>query len=181
MIVFVFVVLLACEAPVYTVVRMRMKFFPARNKTLLGTVSSPDRHHVETISYTINNFFLPLTAFVVVISCTGILVRSLQNQTQWRTKTTIQADHRNRNVAKMVVMISALFISCFVPMSVLVLFVAANSDFNEGGKSEYISIYTGGICFVLESINSSSNIFIYYHMSIKYRKTFNMIFFKCAI
>lgn len=174
----VFVILLVCEAPVFTVIKLQNKFYPARNRTILGIISTPERLQVETISFTVNNFILPLAAFVVIISCTVILVINLQKQTKWRNTSTNQRDLRNENVAKMVVMISVLFISCFIPITILVLIVASEPDFNSGGAQDNVSVVLGGMGFVFETVNSSSNIFIYYRMSVKYRNTFRKIFCK---
>lgn len=158
-----------------------MKFFPHRNRTLLGLIFTEDRENVEKISFAINNFSLPFVAFVIIVVCTFTLVLKLNRATQWRKKSTspAQVDNvtsRNQKVAMMVVMISTLFIACFIPLSITMLAVAFNPDLSLGGKYVNISIIIGGLDFVLESINSSGNIFIYYHMSIRYRSTFRQIF-----
>ncbi|BFZ07874.1 hypothetical protein BsWGS_10913 [Bradybaena similaris] len=177
----IFVVLLASVSPLYVVNRLGMKFYPARNRTLLGLVPTENRETVEQISFAINNVLIPFSAFIVVNLCTVILVIKLRKRTVWRNKTTssTQADSvsiRNRKVAKMVVMISTLFIVCFVPISVVFTAVLLVPDLAIDGRFRNILIVVGGICFILESVNSSVNIFIYYHMSTKFRTIFRQLF-----
>lgn len=47
-----------------------------------------------------------------------------------------------------------------------------------GGSYLRVGIILGGLVLLLESINSSANIFIYYHMSSKYRTVFQTLFCK---
>lgn len=171
---------ITCGIPAYAVINIQWKFFAGINKTLLGLTSSPDREVVDKICYTINSFAAPLTAFFIIITCTSILVVALRRQTKWRKSSTAPLDGQNRNegVAKMVVMISALFIFCFVPISIFLLALAFEPGLLFGGIYANIGTITGGASLMLESINSSGNIFIYYHMSVKYRKTCRGLFCK---
>lgn len=170
-------------APVFVVNKLEMKFSPWRNRTLLRIVSSADRENVEKVSMIINNFCLPLAAFMVITACTVLLTYSLHKSTKWRKLSTASSQagvsDRNKKVAKMVVMISALFISCFLPTTVISVIVAFNLDFTVGGKHLNTGIVLAAFGVILESVNSSSNIFIYYYMSSKYRDTFHSIFYKC--
>lgn len=178
----VFVTLTLSSAPVFVVNTLGMKYFPGRNKTLIGNVHRGDREQVEKISFAINSFFLPVSAFIAIIVCTTILVISLHKSLEWRklSSRTSQAGvyGRNQKVAKMVIMISVLFISCFLPMTVFMLAMAFVPAIAIGGTYVYIGIVAGAIGTLLESINSSSNIFIYYHMSSNYKEAFQIIFCK---
>lgn len=172
----VFIVFLGSAAPVYTVNRFDNKYFPYLNKTLIGLVYAKDRESVEKVSFTVNHFLLPLTAFAIITISTMILVIKLQNVATWRKKSmaTSQFDHalsRNQKVAKMVVMISSLFIACFLPISAGFLSVAVEPEISLEGKFRNIGAIMAAIGQVLESVNSSMNIFIYFHMSSKYKKT----------
>lgn len=181
----VFTILMSSVAPVYVVNRLDMKFDPLRNKTLLGIVSTGDREHVEKISFAVNNFFLPFAAFFVIIFCTAILAVNLRKRQHWLKSSSAnlgtELTNRNHRVAKMVVMMSTLFIACFIPTSVIMLAVAFERSLTFGGKYINIGIVIGGIGFFLESVNSSVNIFIYYYMSTKYRDSFLYIFCKTKL
>lgn len=174
-----YVVLFLCGAPVYTATRLSAKFFPERNETIVGLLYTEYRETVDTIMFAVNNFFIPITAFVVIVVCTVILVYRLQDMAKWRKSTSSATNNvtvRNQRVAKMVVMISVLFISCFIPLSILMLALAFEPGLSLNGKYLNLGILLAGLGFVLESINSSVNIFIYYSMSSKFRDAFLVVF-----
>lgn len=76
----------------------------------------------------------------------------------------------------MIVMISTLFIVCFVPLSVMFLAVSLQPEFFIKDKCKHLCIVIGGFGLNLESVNASVNIFIYYKMSGKFRTTFHQLF-----
>lgn len=168
-------------APIYVVNRLEFKFYSARNKSILGLVFTSDRERVEKFSFAINNVCVPFTSFTVITVCTVVLVVKLRRTARWRQTSTVsdQADastRRSQKVAKMVVMISTLFIACFIPFSIIFIAMALEPDLSLDGKYRHLIIILGGIGTVLESINSSMNIFIYYHMSSKYRSVLRQLF-----
>lgn len=178
----VYIILVSSAAPVYVANRLEMVFVPERNKTILGIVFTADRENVQKITFVINNFIIPLSAFILVVICTIVLVVSLQRNSLWHKSSVSSvsaAFTRNQRVAKMVVTISTLFIFCFIPTSIFMLVAAFNPEVLVGGTDLDIGLYVGGLVFMLESINSSMNIFIYYHMSTRYRKLFKDILCKC--
>lgn len=177
----IYIILLLSTAPLYAVNRLAIKFSPVRNKTLLGRIFMGNREEVESISYAMNNFFSPVTAFVIILICTVTLAIKLHRGTAWRKRSTASGhvdwvSTRNQKVAKTVVMISTLFIVCCTHVCILIVVVAFDPAVSFGGKYFKIALITGGLGFLLESINSSCNIFIYLHMSSKYRETFLNIF-----
>ncbi|XP_005100342.2 allatostatin-A receptor [Aplysia californica] len=180
-IVSIFVILIGSVAPVYYSNRYGMKFFPDRNKTLIGLVFTDDRKEVEGISYVINNIFIPFSAFAVVIVCTVILVVKLQNKTRWRNESTAagQSDNfsnRDQKVTKMVTMISTLFIICFTPVSLIFIGKTVVAGLSIDGRYHNLYFVLFSFAYILESTNSAVNIFIYYEMSSKYRSVFDETF-----
>lgn len=177
----IFTILVVSVAPVFAVYRVGLKFSPSRNKTLTGLHYTQDRESVEKASFFVNNALIPLIAFVVIVTCTIILVIQLRNKTQWRIKSsgsaqTDKMSGRDQKVAKMVVMISCLFIACYIPMSFLFVALSLVPGFSVFGKYKNILDLLGCLSFILEAINSSVNIFIYYDMSSKYRSMLVMLF-----
>lgn len=174
---------MASVSPLYVVNRLGLQFNPARNKTIISLIYADNRESIEQISFAINNTFIPFSAFVVIITCTVILVVRLHSNAEWRMKsvTLVQADNvsnRNQKVARMVIMISGLFIACFVPISILFMAMSMVPGLSIVGKYRNAVIVIGGLGIVLESINSSVNIFIYYRMSSKFRAVFQQLY--CA-
>lgn len=167
-------------APVYVFYRLDYKFFPLQNKTLLGLVSNIDLEIFASISFAIN-FSLSIAAFVITIFCTITLVYGLKERRRWLKTTTSSHDQtvrQNQKVSKMVLMIAVLFISCFIPTTIIVLAMAFESDISVGGAYIHISLILGSFGLLLESVNSSANIFMYYNMSSKFKYAFHCFFFK---
>lgn len=125
-----------------------MKFYHDKNKTLLGLIYTDDRIHVEKVSYSINNIFLPFCAFSVIVTCTIILVIKLQKKTRWREKSSTEnqaqtISKRNQKVGQMVVMVFTLFIVCFVPLCVFFIAMVFEPDLNIFGKYRNILLSVG--------------------------------------
>lgn len=176
-IVCVYIILTSCNAPVYVVSSLGMKYFPDRNKSMLGVVYTSGGQTVEKYFFAINNAFVPLSSFVIIIICTVILVFKLSRANKWRKKSSVSlqgdgASSRNQKVSSMVVMISTLFIVCFIPLSFLFIVMSLFPELSFDGREKNLLLTIGGCIVIMESINSSSNIFIYYKMSTKYRITF---------
>jgi hypothetical protein len=155
-------------------------FSQIKNRTLVGLVSTKDKEQVELYTFAINNFFIPFVSFATIVICTIILSLKLQRTAEWR-KSTISitpsknVSTRNTKAAKMVVMISTLFIACYIPITIFMLAVGFEPEMSLNGKYFNIAVVIGSFAYIMESINSSMNIFIYYSMSSRYR----YIFVKC--
>ncbi|CAG5124061.1 unnamed protein product, partial [Candidula unifasciata] len=176
-----FVVLIFCAAPSYAVNRLETVYLTALNKTVLVLAHSPNHDLVEKVSFTVNNVLIPFASFIVIIVCTVALVIKLHEASKWRSKSAnnVQSDtvtNRNHKVTKMVVMISSLFIVCFTPVCINFIAMTLEPELSIGGRYMNVLIMIMGLGFVLESINSSMNIFIYYQMSSKFRATFCQLF-----
>lgn len=177
-IVCIFVILITSSAPLYAVNKLGLKFYPGRNKSIIALLPSSAREGVERITFITNNMCVPCLAFIVIVVCTTTLVVKLYSKNKWRKTSAIasQADHitsKNQNVAKMVIIISAMFIACFVPLSMIYLVMSMYPSFAIDGDNRNILILVGGLGLVMESINSSMNIFVYYHMSSRFREVFH--------
>lgn len=176
----VFGVLVCSVAPVYVVNRLDLKLLPGTNTTILGLVFAKNRGEVEKISYSVNNVFVPFSAFAVILACTFTLVIKLRNTGEWRKKsaTSTQAENislRNQKLAKMVLAISCIFISCFTPISIAFVAMSLEHSLSIDGINRNLLTVIAGFSLLLESVNSSVNIFIYYKMSSKYRATFHQL------
>lgn len=177
-----FVSLILSVSPIYYINRFAMVFKPALNKTLLGIVYTDNRMDVLKVTLAVNNVIMPFGAFAVIIICTIILVVKLRQKTKWRQSTGVTAGNsenllkRDQKVSKMVLLISSVFIICFVPSCVNFLAMTIEPRIEMYGQYSNTFVVIFGISFVLESINSSVNIFIYYNMSSKFRVNFRQLF-----
>jgi hypothetical protein len=167
--------------PVFVVNSLGTKYIFSQNRTTLGLVSIEGRDTVEKITFTVNSFFIPFVAFIIIIVCTIILIVKLRRRSKWLKASTTASDAdvsiRSQKVTKMVVMISVLFIVCFVPLAFVMIAVAFEPNLNVGGRLVNTGKLLGHIVLFMESINSSANIFIYYHLSRKYRDVIHVIFY----
>jgi hypothetical protein len=178
--VLIFLLLICFGSPIFVVNKLSAKFSPERNRTIIGIEVDANKESVETIYFAINNFFLPFTAFIIIIVCTTILVVSLKKRTKLRKQTMANNQEditkKNQKVARMVVMISSLFIFCFVPIGIAYLTISIEREMYYGGKLFNIGNVMGGIGILFVTVNSSCNIFLYYYMSTKFRHVFRSIF-----
>lgn len=177
----VFVILICSETPVYCVNGLGLKFYSDRNITLIGLVSTEGRELVEKVTYPINNIFLPVASFLTVSASTVILVNELRKKAAWRKSVTSDSSSnavssRDQRIAKMIVMISSLFIVCFFPVVMNFVAMTLAPEFSIDGKYRHLFMMMFGLCFTLESTNSSMNIFIYYRMSSRYKSAFRQLF-----
>lgn len=177
----IFIVLPASAAPVYIYTKLEMAFVSSKNKTILGLTFTEERIHMEHVLFALNNIFIPFSAFIIIIFCTTVIVIKLTKQSRWRKRSTAtvqgdRASNRDQRVTKMVVAISSLFIICFVPVCVCFIAILLKPELRVDGNYKNTTIVFIGIGFLLESTNSSSNIFIYYKMSSKYRVVFRRLF-----
>lgn len=149
------------------------------NRTILGLIHSDNREIVEKVSVLINNVIIPFGSFATVIVCTVVLVIKLDEKAKWRSSSVCaESDHlvnRDQKISKMIIMISTVFIICFTPSCVSFLAVALEPRLAIDGDFNNTFIVIFGLGFVLESANSAVNIFIYYNMSSKYRRTLRQI------
>ncbi|XP_059149815.1 tachykinin-like peptides receptor 86C [Physella acuta] len=177
----IYIILIASTGPVYYVNRFAWKFYPDRNRTLIGLVFTEDREAIEKILFAIHSVFIPFSAFGTVIICTVVLVVKLNEKTKWRKASTAQGksdnvSNRDQKVARMIVMISTLFIVCFTPMTLFFVAMIVEPELSITGGYRNIFFIVSSFSFILESTNSSLNIFIYYSMSSKFKAEFNKMF-----
>lgn len=175
----IFLILIAGQSPVYVVNRLDWKFFPDVNKTLIGIVHASNHEIIDSITYVINHVLFNFCAFFVIIVCTLTLSIQLHNQAKWRAGSTKDnsLSNQNKTAAKLVVVVSVIFIVCFIPNCFLFILISSSVDFSVKGKYRFVTFILGGVGVILESINSAVNIFVYYGMSTKYRIAFRKTFF----
>ncbi|CAL1533719.1 unnamed protein product, partial [Lymnaea stagnalis] len=176
----IFFIMVVSTLPVYYCNRFAWKFYPDRNRTLIGLVFTEDREAIEKVLFAINNVFIPFSAFGAVIICTVVLVVKLKQKTKWRKTSTApgksdNVSSRDQKVSRMIVMVSTLFIVCFTPMTVFFVGMIVVPELSIVGTYRNIFFIISSFSFILESTNSSLNIFIYYHMSSRYKAVFNQL------
>lgn len=169
--------LLASALPVYYVNTIGVKFSVVKNRTVLGLIFKDIRGEVEKISTPINNVFTPLAAFLSVIVCTVTLVVSMNIQSEWRKRSTHSGQagatsSRDQKVTRMIVVVAVVFIASNFPLCVIITALILVPDLAVDGEYVNTVVVFCGFGFLLDSVSCSMNIFVYYHMSSRYRSIF---------
>lgn len=185
----IFALTLGCSSLTYATAGLCFKFIPERNRTMIGVVYYFDAYSraiIFIVSYAVNCVLMPMVFFMSVIVFTVILVVKLKAKASWRysnssavgqtNQKSLNVNTKEMKVAKMVVSISIIFIICFIPA--VVSFIAGFVEPRLSGEGLYRNLFfiTIAVSATTQAINSSTNIFVYYIMSSKYRESFLTLF-----
>lgn len=174
-----FVFFILSVAPVYCVNIVTSVFLPERNTTLMAIVRTEGHARVEQAVLTLNVVF-ELLMYISVAVCTAILITKLQSKTKWRHAAAAASSDsvvsRDQRVGKMIAIISTIFIVSYTPICATMVGMALEPQLAINGLYKNTLLVIFGIGAIMETINASVNIFIYYNMSSKYRATFQNIF-----
>lgn len=188
----IYVVTLGLAAFAYFSLGLGWKFDTERNHTVVGLIYYMDparRKIVDQISYGINGVFMPMSCFLLVVICTVVLVVKLNQQAAWRNASSavnyLAKDNpsndtsmtaRDKKASRMTILISTMFISCFIPAVCVFIGGCVEPGFTYDGDYKNIFLVTLSVSFITESINASSTVIIYFTASTKYRNTFRGMF-----
>lgn len=184
----IFSVTFGCSSLIYVMVGFDWKFFPERNKTLVGLVNHLTTYGKRVsvaVCCAVNGVFMPMLSFLTAVVCTAVLVIKLNQNSAWRSSNISVKEsslketgrqRKNQRVAKMVVFLSVMFISSFIPAVIIFIAATVEPQLNYFGRYKHIFVLAISTSFISEVINSSSNYFIYYTMSSKYRNTLHGLF-----
>ena len=172
------------------------RFYPERNKTLLGTlfVTDPTVLILGNISQVYVSLFLPVFTFFTVFICTILLAVSLKKSKAWRdaNKSTtskivskgddslpesVTSKSKEAKAVRMLISIATVFIISSIPSSIHMFFVLTIPEFDLNGRYSNLYSLTGMMFLVVDCINCTANVFIYYNMSSKFRRAMLTLFF----
>lgn len=175
----VYVVVCLNTTPVYYSHQYGPIFFIRKNKTLFGASRIENGDYIESTSMPLS-CILRYGSHLVVIVCTVILAGNLYLISKWRISVTrvttrslsVAMTTKDKNVVKIVALVSATFVLCTLPSSVNVTLMLI-SGFDVTGRNSLSNTFliNWGTCMVLEEVNSSISIFIYYNISSQFRST----------
>lgn len=170
----IYICITATFLPEYATAYHGWKFYESRNRTLLGLCFTSDHYKVDGLAYLLYSA-LGSASFVAVIILTFILVIQLNRTSKWRMKATgSEQTTKDKKAMTLVVMISTVLIVCYTPGVIVSMVSSIVTDFMMFGAYVNAFMVTWSFVFVMETVNSSINIFFYYTMSMKYRETFRM-------
>ncbi|CAG5134071.1 unnamed protein product [Candidula unifasciata] len=173
-----YVIMAGSVAPIFYTTRLTMIFDRTKNKSVLGYVKIANRD-IESVTYALNNI-LPSIFFVFIVVCTCILVRALQKNARMRQRMTSNTatvvSSRDTKVAKLVTIISLIFIFCYAPNTILGIMPLIDPEMKLDKSRGNVSIVIASFMLLLESVNAGSNFFIYISMSSRFKATFRQVF-----
>jgi len=169
----IYVVLVASVVPTFYTFSLEPKYFPQRNKTKIGVTYTSNGDFLLYILSSIN-ISSQLVCFFIVSVCTAILIHNLLVKSRWRRSAAsasnqISLSNRDKKIVRMVLLISSIFIGCFLPSVVNFLVTLILAEYNMGKKYQNLFLINGSICISLAAMNSAVNIFVYYKMNSKYK------------
>ncbi|CAL1545314.1 unnamed protein product [Lymnaea stagnalis] len=178
----IYVMMFATLIPEYMTFYLDWKYFPDRNKTLIGMVPRRYSDAVIGITFTIHTFSQFLS-FSLIILFTVILIAELQQKSKWRSKSisgAVQAmkimDKKESKTIKMITAIAVIHILCYFPAIIDLLIAVTVPEFYIVGLYKNSFLIAFSLPNLFECLYSSLSIFLYYRMSTKYRQICNDIF-----
>lgn len=178
-IVIIFLSVIVSSAPEYYVNQLVWKFYPEKNRTMLGIYFIEDRDKFEIVTMLLNNVVLQCLSFICVVVCTLILIVQLNRKTKWRqqaVKGDNSASEKDKRVIKMISFISIIFIVSNLPSCLSFIAMKSSANFHPTGANYNMFYVIWSLVYVVEGINSFVNIFVYIKMSSRYRAVFYKVF-----
>ncbi|GFN84705.1 chemosensory receptor a [Plakobranchus ocellatus] len=96
---------------------------------------------------------------------------AISKSTEVIKKSKQAASNKNKRAAKMVSIISTIFIVCSLPNTLNQLVMSMVPEYAKNGSYENINQTFWSLGYMTETVNASINIFMYFTMSSKYRST----------
>ncbi|XP_005112751.1 uncharacterized protein LOC101860068 [Aplysia californica] len=128
---------------------------------------------------------LPLFSFVIVVICSVLTVHGLRRSSTFRTSAQnvkdAQTDSKSKlsgkdkQIAKMLMAIIIVYIVNLFPRIIFGIAQLAEPEYYVLGRYHNLFMSTANCIFVLDFINASINLFIFYRMSSNFRATFNAL------
>ncbi|KAK0047377.1 polyketide synthase 16 [Biomphalaria pfeifferi] len=157
---------------------------PTKNRTTLKMLSRSSYNDIKVVSSLLNSLVF-LALFAIELMSTSILIIKLHSYSIWRqlvvfprTITAKERSHKGKHISRVIVALSVILLISYTPYAVSCL-VTMSLDLSgaTGQLVNHLTKLMWSVSFVLQNIHSSISIFVYYNMSLIYRKTFqNLIF-----
>ncbi|KAK0056196.1 growth hormone secretagogue receptor type 1 [Biomphalaria pfeifferi] len=176
----IYILIIASLLPEYTTMYIGWKEYPEMNRSLLGLIRTKENDKVSGLTFLLYAIYI-LVSFFAIIVFTTILVVKLKQKTKWREESTFDdkqsntISNRDKKTVRMVIVIALVLIVCYLPSVLLCTTGFIVPGFFVVGQYSNVFFVTWSFAFVLDALNSSVNIILYYTMSSKYRQTLHEI------
>ncbi|KAI8786135.1 FMRFamide receptor [Biomphalaria glabrata] len=183
---FICIILLLYFYPPYYSAYLDWGLDVKQNKTKITVYYRSNAEKVLRIAYLVSDLSVPYITFCILILCNAVIVVKLKSKSKWRQSVAVRNSNldsksaetsaREKKLALMLATVSTLFVVCLLPQSILLTCVSLVRELNLNGAYNDVTVLISSFTLLLENINCSINILVYYCMSTKYRKTFQACF-----
>ncbi|XP_005101922.1 neuropeptide receptor 15-like [Aplysia californica] len=164
--------------------RVVWKFSEERNATLLGTKLMENWGKIQLPFLVVKNIVSHYIISFGIAIMTVINVVKLRLQSKWRqsvsqTRTSATITRRDSRVASTVIAICVIFLLCFLPGSVMFTATLTVPGLNRVGRHREMFEGFVSVLILLQNVNSSVNIFVYFIINAQYRQEFAQLCGRC--
>ena len=196
----VFVLSLLSRLPSLAHVRVSMLFDGRFNSSRPTLTLLPEREVIKDATWLSVDITSCVGAQITLVVCIGIMLNGLRVAAEFRSNASRSvvrltnsvakertASHsgvdnldtdagktstKETRIAKQMVFVSTIFIVCNTPKMISYLTTNIEPDFDLGGRYQYLYQYSISLFAIFDTLNSSSNIFVYFKYNTKFRNTF---------
>ncbi|KAH9513658.1 hypothetical protein Btru_041720 [Bulinus truncatus] len=183
----VFAVFSFCYFTAYFRNEFIIVFFPEINATRYIMVETTKGKVIDDMVYYMGFVALPLVNLFIIVFCTLALIIKVKASSNWRLKAQSgksssslkeksaapdsgkESNTKEGRLTKMIITIMAVFIVCNMPNNLVVIARVFEPEFTERGRYQFTFIIIHNFIFLLETVNSSVSLFIFYSMSTKFK------------
>ncbi|XP_005103112.1 uncharacterized protein LOC101859498 [Aplysia californica] len=184
-----FLVLLSL-LPIFAYSSLAPIFDPGKNKTLIGIVYNDNEDAIEQFVMVTGVIVTAGSVLFVYVFSVILVYALIQRRRKWessKNKATSQTgaarsqgntpkQSKDIQVAKMVLLIAAVFLITFMPNGAMFLAIELVHEFFLDRAYHNVHVVCVSFMQVLQGINSSINIVLYIKMSSKFRRIFKALF-----
>ncbi|KAK0056308.1 psychosine receptor [Biomphalaria pfeifferi] len=154
-------------------------FNPLTNRTLYTLKYRENADIVLHVSYLLVDLAVPYFTFLVTIVSAVVIIVQLRSKAKWRSAVVSgktqgeksDALPKEKRTSVMLVTVSLIFIVCLIPHSAVLTALSFVKELKLGGPYFNIAFLCYTFTFLMETINCSVSILVYYKMSTKFRTT----------
>ncbi|XP_059164112.1 uncharacterized protein LOC131947045 [Physella acuta] len=187
----VFLIVFISYMPLFYTNQIVWKFFPLFNRTMLGITFTPDRALIDFFVFLFHTVISTFGSFIAVLICTITLVIELKQKTKWRKQATMTSSvkpgeaksisSKEIKVIRMIVLLSTAFIISSTPTMAFTIWSIADQSFTAVGYNRNIFNVSFSFIFLIEALNSSISMLVYYTMSTKFKVTCREMLPSCLL
>ncbi|KAH9495360.1 hypothetical protein Btru_017555 [Bulinus truncatus] len=176
----IFLILLLYLFPEYYVSYLGLVHIPVVNRTVLTIFYRNNAEFVLTITNIVNDLLLPYITFLILIICNTVIAVKLKSKATWRQSvsgkkatsslTKVEISTKERKVVAMLVVVSAIFVTCLTPQCVMMTVIGVIQDLKVEGPYFNLTMLIYSFTSLLETVNCSVTFLVYYNMSTRYRE-----------